>query len=522
MKNIFIDPNYQFQNDTSSEKPDIPRKFFQLDINSYNRALSSKSEQYWIKLGQRKALNLFHLASQYVPAYKDFLKVHRINPQSIKTIQDFAQVPQTDKANYISQYPLNQLCWHGKISQSNIISFSSGSTGQPYFWPRHSFEDYEGGLFLEHYLTSYFEIQQKSTLYVDCFSMGCYVAGTYILTSVQLVAQKGYPLTIITPGINYQDTFRMIRNVAKLYDQIILSGYPPFIKDIIDLGPKNNINWQDYSIKFLLASEFFSEKWRDNLLSMVGSTNPYTDSTNLYGTADATIFGLETPSTTILRKLTSADPRLNRAFFKSDLTPTLVQYNPALRYFETVNNELTLTAPTGIPLIRYNLKDNGGTFTAKNANKLLKPLQTSLENELNRHQLSHTHQNLPFLYLTNRSDGAVSFYAINIYPEYIRQAIEADHLKDKLSGKFSLVADHTEDQQPKLVIHVEAMPKTEINQQLTDAVTKSIVSSLRLRCHEFSFLEKSIGKRALPTVILHPKGKSSFFEIGIKQKWIVK
>ena len=62
-------------------------------------------------------------------------------------------------------------------------------------------------------LNNMFEFKTKSSLCVVAFSMGCYVAGSYTHASLQAMQDKGYPMSVITPGINAADTFKMIRTL---------------------------------------------------------------------------------------------------------------------------------------------------------------------------------------------------------------------------------------------------------------------------------------------------------------------
>jgi len=69
----------------------------------------------------RSVLKLFSEAAVRVPAYKDFLKQAGVNPKSVKTIADFKQLPLVDKKNYLTKYPLAELCWDGTLDHSRII-----------------------------------------------------------------------------------------------------------------------------------------------------------------------------------------------------------------------------------------------------------------------------------------------------------------------------------------------------------------------------------------------------------------
>src|SRR6185436_3644317 len=76
------------------------------------------------------ALELFKDAASRVPAYKDFIKKEGINSELISTEEDFRKLPIIDKANYFTQYSLEDLSWDGKLDKTRFVSTSSGSTGE--------------------------------------------------------------------------------------------------------------------------------------------------------------------------------------------------------------------------------------------------------------------------------------------------------------------------------------------------------------------------------------------------------
>ena len=87
-----------------------------------------------------------------------------------------------------------------------------------------------------------------------------------------------------------------------------------------------------------------------------------------YGAADIGMtIGREYAATVIIRKLCTKDPDLARELFHDSrgnhsTLPSLVQYNPATCYVESVDNELVFTVLSGVPLVRYNIGDSGGVI----------------------------------------------------------------------------------------------------------------------------------------------------------------
>src|SRR3989344_6870419 len=207
--------------------------------------LKSEPEQYWTERGESSTLKLFHEMAARVPAYKHFLAAHGIDASTIQTIDDFKKLPLTSKENYLLSYPLKDLCWDGKFAEGKwIIASTSGSTGEPFYFPRTHLQDQQFTLTAELTLREYFEIDKKSTLFIDCFALGVWIGGMFMYQAVKYLSDKGdYPLTIITPGADKIETLKAIKGLAHRFDQIILGGYAPLVKDLIDDGIDAGIEW---------------------------------------------------------------------------------------------------------------------------------------------------------------------------------------------------------------------------------------------------------------------------------------
>src|SRR5262249_14457176 len=89
-----------------------------------------------VTAAEAQTIALFHSVARDVPAYRDFLRAHSIHPETVRTFADFQQLPLITKTNYHSQYPLEDLCRGGRLEANDFVAVSSGSTGQPTFWPR--------------------------------------------------------------------------------------------------------------------------------------------------------------------------------------------------------------------------------------------------------------------------------------------------------------------------------------------------------------------------------------------------
>lgn len=177
------------------------------------------------------ALELFRSMAASVPAYRAFLAEHNIDPAAIRTFADFQQLPLTTKANYLSRHSLTDLCREGRLDHCDMIAVSSGSTGQPTFWPRFLTDELAIATRFEQIFHDSFSADSRRTLAVICFALGTWVGGMYTTSCCRYLASKGYPITVITPGNNKGEIFRVVRELGPAFDQVVLLGYPPFLKD---------------------------------------------------------------------------------------------------------------------------------------------------------------------------------------------------------------------------------------------------------------------------------------------------
>src|SRR5258706_833023 len=401
--------------------------------------------------GFQQALHLFHKAAERVPAYKDFLAKNNINHESIKTLDDFKKVPVVNKKNYLSQYPLKSLCWDGGFKSLYILSTSSGSTGAPFLWPRGELQELEGAVTFELIFKKFFEIDKYKTLYINCFAMGTWISGPFVLACAEYLTKKGYHVLTVTPSVEKEIVFSLLKELAGQFDQIVLSGYPPFIKDVVDQADLHGIDLKAHRIRFLFAAEGFSEYWREYMHEKVGQPkDSLTTSINMYGSADAAILAHETPVTTAIRKLLTLSQEAHKKIFSESRMPTLTQYDPRAKFFECINEgELIFTSGSGIPLIRYSIGDTGGIYSYREMEEKLSEFKWNLGDHVHNEDLKWR---LPFVYVFGRSDLTISFYGLLIFPEHIKYSLEHSDFTSVITGKFVISTEFDAKQNQVLTI----------------------------------------------------------------------
>lgn len=462
----------------------------------------------------------FQQVTTHVPAYALFLQAQGIHPASIQTIADFRQLPLTTKGNYLQQFPLAQRCRDGKLESCDMVAVSSGSTGQPSFWLRSRVDEFQIATRFEQIFHDNFQADQRRTLAVVCFAMGTWVGGMFTASCCRHLANKGYPITVITPGNHKAEIFRVVQELAPLFEQTVLLGYPPFLKDVIDSGIAAGIPWQDYSLKLVMAGEVFSEEWRSLVSLRMGSTQVCYDSASLYGTADAGVLGNETPLSICIRRWLAEHPQDAGELFGEARLPTLVQYDPWVRFFEVQEGSLLFSGDNGIPLIRYHIADQGGiilydtmlTFLRERGFDPVDSLRQAAPNAGDRGVRS-----LPFVYVFGRSQFTVSYFGANIYPENVTVGLEQLPVCEWVTGKFVMQVTEDCDRNAHLSIVVELAPGVEADAGKQTAIADSIQQQLCRLNSEFANYTPQAYQR--PQITLKPAGDPEYFPVGVKHRY---
>lgn len=490
-------------------------KFLSLNIDQQARELFNKSPDFWKNIGEEKAIETFERASNSVPAYKDFLNGHNVSAESILKTDNFTSIPTVSKSNYLNLYPLGELCWGGDLKNQHVISVSSGSTGEPFFWPRDYLQEKEVDVYYELLLKHGFEVDKHTTLLIVGYSMGMYVAGPFTFSSCLRIANKGYPLTIATPGIELKDIIKVISHLAPQFDQLVIAGYPPFVKDVLDAGDQANIHWKQMRIRFVFGAEAFSEKWRDHMLERVRSDDKLQNSSNTYGSADSAILGMETPLSIFVRREAEKNKDFRALLFGDERVPALFQYNPLFKHFEALDDRsLVFTASTGLPLIRYKIGDTGGVISYRQMMENLTLAKIEVPETLIKSSYK-----IPFVYLYDRSDFTAHLYGVNIYIENIKSSLDTAVMANHFTGKFTMTTVTKSNFDQALMIYLEMSPDTKPSPMLRRLAEKNICEALKARNSEYGRLFQAVGRKAMPKVRLVRHQDKKYFNTGTKQRW---
>ncbi|MDD2657245.1 MAG: hypothetical protein PHD04_01110 [Candidatus Pacebacteria bacterium] len=501
--------------------PAVSRKFSS-PANFFN-ALRARKSADWTREQASNLVALFKRMALDVPAFRHFLRENGIRRDSIHTAEDIASLPAITKKNYLQKNPLADLLWHGSMLSPHVLTSTSGSTGKPTYFSRSHEVDEHSSLIHELIFRTSSLKKNESTLVIVCFGMGVWIGGLITYQAFELMSRRGYPISILTPGINKTETLKALTDLAPHYKQIILAGYPPFLKDVIDEAVASGITFDKHRVKLLFAAEAFTETFRDHLAEKVGLENPLTDAINIYGSADIGTMAFETPFSILARRLAMKNTKLFADIFGgATKTPTLAQYVPQFVSFEAPNGEILLSGDSALPLMRYSIGDHGGVYTFRELVERFKAHGIDLMKEARAAGIRRHVYELPFVYVFERIDLATTLYGLQVYPETIKEVLLKKNFVDNLTGKLALSTKYDDNQDQYLEINLEQKPKKEAGKAFASKLLAEIVKSLREKNSEFRELSDFLGKRSEPRLVFWPYEDPLYFKPGTKQAWVVR
>lgn len=478
-------------------------------------SLTERLDRYQHSDCEAHLLGLFHTMVETVPAYRSFIAAHGLVPRDIKTLADFRRLPLMTKQNYMHAYALEERCHNGDLARCDMLAVSSGSTGVPMIWPRSVAHELDIAYRFEQVFSA-FKAHKRSTLAIVCFAMGSWVGGMFTTACCRHLAAKGFPITTVTPGNKKDEIFRVVNELGPHYVQIVLLGYPPFIKDVVDSGRVAGVVWSRYSPKLVFAGEVFSEEWRELVCERIGASDPATSTASLYGTADGGVLGNETPLSIKIRKFFASQPDLAREVFGESRLPALVQYDPLSRYFETHNGTLVVSGDNGVPLLRYHIADQGGIIAYDEMRRIVTNVDGDQAGEMFNTD-KHETWALPFVYLFGRADFTVSFFGANIYPENISVGLEQPTVREWVTGKFVLQVMETDDRNEALNVTVELLPGVRGDATKSGVIADAVMQQLRRLNSEFTNYVPAEYQR--PLITLKDPGDPEWFPAGVKHRY---
>jgi phenylacetate-CoA ligase len=394
-------------------------------------------------------------ATRRVPAYGRFLGAADVDVAGLFPLGILERLPETDKASYVDRYGMMERCIRGAVTYpGTTIDESSGSTGTPYNWIRGRREREVAHRNISFFARYAFGTKPLVTL--NAFSMGAWAAGFNMSLGMMrhgIVKSIGPDIDKILSTLTYLGpTYRFL-----------ISGYPPFLKHLLDEGDRRGFPWADYELHGLVGGEGMTEELRDVLLERFQSV--YSG----YGATDIEIgMAGESPVSIAVRRLARANPEIRLTLFGTDARlPMVFQYNPLIHYLEV--NELGEVICTVSrldllsPRIRYNVHDSGGILDFAAVRRVLAGFGYDLDRLGEAPEVAGPRGKLPwarpiplpFLWIHGRRDATVSVMGSNIYPEDIETLLYRDPEISHRLHSFMLSVVDDEGGTPRPAVAIE-------------------------------------------------------------------
>jgi len=395
------------------------------------------------RLSERKALDVFHRAYRLVPAYRAFLLAHGVKEENVRDGTNFSDfVPATNKENYIRTYPLAARCVGGTIPADGLIEESSGTSGTPTNWIRSLDEDLAHAPLRRAIMAYMYRLGcGDPVILLNGFTLGAWAGGQSFDRAL-----RGFGL-LKNIGTDAPKILRTMKDMG-LGFRYLLSGYPPFLKELIDLGERESgFNWREYAVDIMAGGEGFTEAWREYISSRL---RPGARIYSVYGAIDIDAgIAMENDVCVAIRKLLEGNTGLRASLLGSDRKPCFLgQFSPVKFHVTSRPNadgvrELHVTGlnrSAVSPTIMYDIGDEGDMIPFLRMMFVLRDHRYDLR-RLVLPEAGQPVVGFPFLYLFGRSDGTVSINGANIYAADVAAAIQDDPALAAAITSFQLSVD---------------------------------------------------------------------------------
>jgi phenylacetate-CoA ligase len=410
-------------------------------------------------------VEIYRAASKRVPAYRDFLLKQSGRLPQVSTAEDFKNLPLTDKTNYILRYPLEELCLDGSLRGKHVLLKSSGTSGNPFYWPKLPSEEIDAPRLANLALGQIITDDLKPTLIVVGLALGPWSTGTTAAWLFRTCTQNSDGVTLATPGNRPEDVLDVLKHLSPHFKQTLLFTYPPSAKAIFDLARSAEVRVDNLCLRLIVLGESISESYRERMSSMIGAVQNSLDRVwSAYGSTDFGDVGVETPLCICMRKMLWEHGIAQLITGENDL-PMIFQGMQSETYFEVVNGELVVSRMQGVPVVRYRTGDRADILPfyemiARFSVNGLNPLRDLKEK-------GHAPTvRTPFVLLYGRMDGTIFFYGAKITQGQIKEVLDGPAFAGYGIGKYSAKGIVDDQGDPRIGVFLETRPdllKTDLN-----------------------------------------------------------
>lgn len=465
--------------------------------------------------GAETALRRAQITALTVAAYRRFLDEHGIDIRELDTVHDLRVLPVTTKNNYRHQYSLRDVL-AGTVQDIDTISWSAGTSGRATEWPRDATTVEHCAHMFGAVLHDLAETELRPALVIIAFPLGSYVGGTLVYSAMRVLRRRGHLVTMTTPGMDIAALEQAVAVAGGLFERIVILLYPPVVRDLLDRCGRELAR---FDVTIVVGGEPVSEAWRRLVHTMLA--DPEGDRVRvIYGATDVWFVGYETASSIAIRSAAADDSGLNAALFGDTYCgvdvaqqPAFVRYFPESTFIETdADSNLVFTVGGIVPLIRYRVKDRGEVVTGAD-------IRACLRRAGREELIGSIVDDDAYVIVYGRTDVAAIFNAVNIYPDFMRPAVEHISLATRLTGRFALRVRTDDAQRQYLELDAELRAHSSPGADTAEHLKQLTIASMRQHSAEYRVVHDQRGVDAEPVVELLPF-QSPVFATERKQRTV--
>jgi phenylacetate-CoA ligase len=403
-------------------------------------------------------LTAFRRAASSVPAYRQLLDEHGVEPCAVVDRRTFAALcPVLTKANTFDRFAIDQLCAEGAIHDLAGVLTSSGHGGRFSFGLSTRQQHAESASMIDDALDHAFNVRSRRTLVINCLPMG--------------VVFSSEATTVATTSVREDMATALLTTFGSHYEQVLIVSDPLFLRRLIDYGDEKGVQWGDYRLGVVLGEEIFGEHFRTYVAGRLGLDLDRPEAGYIMSSFGVGELGLhlcyETPATIAVRRAALQDPELARDLFgECDVLPMVLAYDERRTLIESLDIDQAgygrmtismLDSSLPIPLLRYQTGDMV---------RLLDPSRVIIE--LFRRGVRVRGPLPPMLALAGREKERLPNRS---YVGTYKDALYADsRIADRLTGAFRVTPLET----GFVLVHVQLAPGASVGPEFGDRVRAAL------------------------------------------------
>lgn len=285
-----------------------------------------------LRKGRERMLTAWRASADAIPAYRDILAEHGIDPSSVGDLDTYCErVPFLDKLKVFEGRDTADWCLPGALDRIGGVVTSSGQSGHFAFGLSSHREMHGMRRMVDLALQQTCDTDNRKTLLINALPMG--------------VGFTSNTATVAETSVREDMVLALIQRFGNHYQQLILVTDPLFLKRLLDFAAEKHYPLGSHRIHVAIGEETFSEGFRDYVHRKIGLDPSQPDPAFVGGSFGIAELGLhlffELPETVGLKRWAMRHRQASTTLFgdlpENDTAPMLYAFNPLRTWVEVID-----------------------------------------------------------------------------------------------------------------------------------------------------------------------------------------